>query len=477
MSVKDKSKKSRIIREGNVFSVIFKIAIPLMINNIIITIYNLADGLYLAQLSHEDFAATGFIWPILFLFTAVGLGVSVAGTSILSQLIGAGRKDRLKQYATHIVVLALGLGFIFSILGALTARPILIWMGATGSFLEKSFIYLVVNFIGLFFDLGFFAFQSILNAQGDTKTSTIISGSAAIFNILVDPFLIFTGFSVLGIAFPGLGLGVVGAAIATVSSKILSFIAGYIIVKLKSTEIEFNMRNHKNNLGIYKNLLKLAIPTSISQSGAALGFIVLNRFVQSYGTDTLAAYSMVNRVSDFLSQPAMGIGAALTTIIGQNFGANLIRRTKEVYRKGMLVTLILSTLGALIIYFFNEQLVGIFVTEEASPQMINDATTYMYYTTFIVFFMGMYSVNQGYYQGTGYMNYSLILSVSRLWGVRIPVLYLLKWFTNMNQDGIWLAMVISNAASGLIGHYLYKKRNKQPDMLLKAKSEKERIKD
>lgn len=477
MSTKKESMKSSFIREGNIFSVIFKIALPLMINNIIITIYNLADGLYLAQLSHEDFAATGFIWPILFLFTAVGIGVSIAGTSILSQLIGAGRRERLKQYATHIVLLSLGLGLIFAVLGVLTAKPILMWMGASGSFLEKSLVYLRINYIGLFFDLGFFAYQSILNAQGDTKTSTIISGSAAILNILVDPFLIFTGFNILGIAFPGLGLGVVGAAIATVLSKIVSFAAGVVAVKRKSEEIEFNMRNHKNDSTIYKNLMKMALPTSISQSGTALGFIVLNRFVQSYGTDTLAAYSMVNRVSDFLSQPAMGIGAALTTVIGQNFGANLIKRTREVYRKGMTVTLIFSAVGAFIIYYFNEQLIGIFITEDSSLQMIQDATTYMYYSAVIVFFMGMYSVNQGYYQGTGYMNYSLVLSMSRLWIVRIPVLYLLKWFTNMNQDGIWLAMLISNAASAIIGHILYKARNKKPDILLREKEEKQKIRN
>ena len=131
---------------------ILTIATPLMINNLIRTLYNLTDGLYVAQLSAEDFAATAFIWPLNFLFISLGMGISVGATALIAQYFGAGKYRDAKRYAGNAMVLTYFFGFVLSVLGYFLAPLFVELMGAEGTFLAKSVAYLKINFIGLFFD-------------------------------------------------------------------------------------------------------------------------------------------------------------------------------------------------------------------------------------------------------------------------------------------------------------------------------------
>ncbi|MCI6001525.1 MAG: MATE family efflux transporter [Finegoldia magna] len=448
------NKKSNIefITNGNITDVIFKLSIPLMISNLIKTLYGITDGIYVAQISSEDYAATSFTWPVLYLFIAVGLGVSVAATSLMSQRLGARKLKDCSIYAVHTLILTTVLGVFFSILGVITAPFIVMWMGATGSFEYKSYIFLAINSVGLLFDMIFFGYQSILNSQGRTKSMTIISTISSITNVVLDPFFIFD--NVFGI--PGLNMGLAGAAWATVLSKVLLVVFAIRVVK-KESEIEVSYKNFKLDMGIIKHIFSIAIPASLGSSGEAIGFTVLNGFIQSYGTTTLAAFSMGNRLSDIFNQGTIGIGMALTSITGQNMGAGKKERSKDIFKRANVIITFFSLASAIIILLFKDQLLTIFIKDRSDFELWRQASEYMYFSAIITFFMGYFSAINGFFQGVGKTKLTMYLSLARLWGLRLPLIMLLKSLTNLGSTGIWISMLVSNALTVIVGFIIYKR--------------------
>ena len=448
------NKKSNIefITNGNITDVIFKLSIPLMISNLIKTLYGITDGIYVAQISSEDYAATSFTWPVLYLFIAVGLGVSVAATSLMSQRLGARKLKDCSIYAVHTLILTTVLGVFFSILGVITAPFIVRWMGATGSFEYKSYIFLAINSVGLLFDMIFFGYQSILNSQGRTKSMTIISTISSITNVVLDPFFIFD--NVLGI--PGLNMGLAGAAWATVLSKVLLVVFAIRVVK-KESEIEVSFKNFKLDMGIIKHIFSIAIPASLGSSGEAIGFTVLNGFIQSYGTTTLAAFSMGNRLSDIFNQGAIGIGMALTSITGQNIGAGKKERSKDIFKRANVIITFFSLASAIIILLFKDQLLSIFIKDRGDIELWRQASEYMYFSAIITFFMGYFSAINGFFQGVGKTKLTMYLSLARLWVLRLPLIMMLKSLTNLGSTGIWISILVSNALAVIVGFIIYKR--------------------
>ena len=448
------NKKSNIefITNGNITDVIFKLSIPLMISNLIKTLYGITDGIYVAQISSEDYAATSFTWPVLYLFIAVGLGVSVAATSLMSQRLGARKLKDCSIYAVHTLILTTVLGVFFSILGVITALFIVRWMGATGSFEYKSYIFLAINSVGLLFDMIFFGYQSILNSQGRTKSMTIISTISSITNVVIDPFFIFD--NVLGI--PGLNMGLAGAAWATVLSKVLLVVFAIRVVK-KESEIEVSFKNFRLDMGIIKHIFSIAIPASLGSSGEAIGFTVLNGFIQSYGTTTLAAFSMGNRLSDIFNQGAIGIGMALTSITGQNMGAGKKERSKDIFKRANVIITFFSLASAIIILLFKDQLLSIFIKDRSDIELWRQASEYMYFSAIITFFMGYFSAINGFFQGVGKTKLTMYLSLARLWVLRLPLIMILKSLTNLGSTGIWISMLVSNALTVIVGFIIYKR--------------------
>ncbi len=450
------NQRTNFILSESITKVIFTISVPLMLNNIVMTMYNLVDGLFVAQLSPEDFAATAFIWPLHFLFIAIGMGVGVGGTALLSQFIGAERMDTAYRYASNMLLIVLSLATVFSIFGFLAAPWMLSAMGAKGTLYNKSLIYLQINFLGIFFDFIYFAYQAMLNSQGLTKHITFISIISSIINIVLDPLFIFERVPLIGLS--GLGMGITGAAWATVISKIV-LLSLAIIVVTKDSQVPLRLKREHFDLPIIQRIFRISIPSALGYSGSALGFTVLNGLITTYGTDTLAAYSMVNRVTDILTQPQMAIGAALTSIIGQHMGAGLIERGKQVFNRAIVIVILMSVISSVLVVVFRIPLLSIFIKTGSSDHLWSQAIEYLMFSAFIIFFMGLFSIINGYFQGCGQTQYSMLMTMGRLWFIRLPLIWLFSTFTSLGSTGIWISMLLSNALIVFFGLYIYKTRD------------------
>jgi putative MATE family efflux protein len=440
--------KRDLILKGNLYKVIITLALPIMLNNFIQTLFNLADAYYVGQLGYVEFAATAFVWPVNFLFISIGIGISIAGTSILSQNIGGSKYEEANKISIQLIVLTCIISIVFAVVGYFATPLIVGLMGATGDLAKYGSTYLQITFLDTPFMFFYFSFNAIMNAQGDTVKPTILSGICALLNIILDPIFIFT-----------LNMGVAGAAIATLISKAILAILGVVILARYSCIIRPSIKNFKFDKEIIKQLFKIGLPSTIGQSGASLGFLVLNSFILSYGSITMAAFGMVNRITSLVMQPAMGIGAAMTAIVGQNLGSSQVDRVQEAFKKSMSLSLYMSITGCILLLVFDNEIINFFIKAEDNPEVITQGITYLKYIAYSMPLMGIFSILQGVFQGSGHTKYSMAMEIGRLWIVRIPMILMFKYLTQAGETGIWFSMSFSNLFVCLYGYWLYR-RNK-----------------
>ena len=442
----DMKERKNLILQGSMYKVIITLAAPIMISNLIQTLYSLIDGIWVSKLGSIQFAAISFVWPVMFLFISIGIGLFIAGTSILSQFIGASKYDKASKYSSQLIAIAVVCGISFSLVGYLLSPFIVNVMGAKGDLAHYSEIFLKITFLDMPFTFLFFCFNAIMSSQGNTLTPTILSSISVIINAILDPLLIFT-----------FNMGIAGAPVATLISKALLAGAGLYILHKSTSKIKPSFKNFSFDTNIVKKLFKVAIPSAIGQTGSALGFIILNGFIVSYGTSTLAAFGMVNRITSLIMQPAMGIGASLTAIVGQNLGSGQLERVKEAFAKALKLTISISIIGCIVLIWQDKAIVNFFIRSKDDNQVISEAIVYLIYISFSMPLMGIFSVFQGIFQGSGHTKYSMNMEISRLWFVRLPMILLFKYFTTVGSTGIWISMSSSNLIICLYGYYLYRK--------------------
>ncbi len=444
--------KTEMILKGPMYSVLWMISLPLILNNLIMTIYNMADAYFVGQIGTIEFAAVSFVNPVMFLFQSIGMGVQIAGTSILAQLVGRNRIKEAKNYAFHVILFAGFIGIVLGITGYLSAPYIVNFMGGEGRFGELSTIYLKIIFVGVPPQILFMGFMAIMNAQGNTKSSTVVNSVAAIINIILDPFFIFETIPVLNL--PGLGLGVAGAAIATSLAHLVLMFLGYYVMRRTSKTIPVQFRNIPFEIEKLKRIVKVGLPSAAGHSGAAFGFILINTFIAGYGTSLLAAFSLINRINNMIMMPAMGIGSGLTSIVGQNMGANNPQRVREGFWKAVKISLLITIIGSIGIYLFRFNLVYFF-TPKAEDLMVSQSMEYLIYILPTIPLMGLFSIFQGLFQGAGHTNYSMFMAIGRLWLIRIPLILIFSRFTDLGQRGVWIAMNVSNVLVVVYGYIIY----------------------
>jgi len=432
-----------MILKGNMVRLILTLSAPIMINNSIQTIYNLADTYWVSRIGDTQIAAITLVWPIIFLMISIGIGISIAGTAIISQYIGAGLLEKAEIVAGQVISISFLISAAIGFPSAYFASSIVSAIGGTGELLSEATSYLQVIFIGLPMMFLFFSFTTIKQGQGDTLTPMKYGALSLLLNIILDPIFIFV-----------FGLGVKGAAMATVLSR--GLFAIYAIYKLFINDdidsITINKKLLKPNIIDSKKLLSVAIPSSVGQATEAFGFTILTMFVLSFGESTVAAFGITNRINSLILMPAMGIGTALATIVGQNIGADNIKRSKQAVKTSALLSTVFLGLGGIIILLSADNLIGLFTNND---EVLSQGTYFLKLITLGLPLMGFYRVFIGTFQGSGHTVLSMMLMTARLWVFRIPLVVILKNATYLGEKSIWFAMILSNVLICLISFGMY----------------------
>lgn len=443
-AVNKKDIRREQILKGNLYKVIMTLSLPIMLSNLIQTFYNLADSYFVSRLGEIQLNAIGVVWPIVFAMIGLGAGLSLGAVALISKNIGAGKEQEAKMASAQIISYLFVLGIIMSAVGYLISPWILKLMKVSGETYIYSRQYLNIIFMGVPFMYLFFAFQSIEQSQGNMTLPMIFSGISVVLNIVLDPIFIFV-----------LDMGVQGAALATILTRIalgIGSIAFYFFSR--KTKYKPTLKQLVPNFKVIGEISKTGVPASFGQVTSSIGFMVLNGLVLSYGDDVLTAFIIGNRIVSLVMMPCMGIGSALSTIVGQNIGAQLVNRAREALHKAFHSSLVLSAVGIAVLLIMSKGFIMLFTDSLA---VIEYAREYALIITLAMPLMSIFNLWTGLFIGAGKGTFSMIVMMSRLWVYRIPSILLLKYVFQMDEHAVWYPMIISNVLACLTGYVLYKR--------------------
>lgn len=450
----DSKAKREMILNGNMNKVILMLSLPIMANNFIQTIYNLTDTYFVSKLGTTQLAAMQFVWPMVFLLISLGIGFTMAGTTLISQYIGSGDKASAAKLGAQVISFSILFSTLVGVVGYIFTPQILDLIGATGDLRAYGDSFIRIMFLGTPTMFLMASYSSIKTGMGDTYSPMIIGAMSVATNIILDPIFIFK-----------MDMGIQGAAIATVIARGVFGLYAVSTLFIKNSELYLKVSDLIPDKKHIKKLLDIGLPNSIGQTTTSIGFMVLNIFVLSYGEATITALSIGNRINGLILMPAMGIGNALAAIVGQNLGADNLDRAKKAVRSAAILSTLVLTIGGIPIIVFAEQVVSIFTVD---PSVLSQGTYYLILVTLAIPLMGIYQVFIGTFQGSGHTLFSMILMFGRLWLVRIPMIIVLKTFFDMGANAVWYSMIFSNVIVCIVGYIMYQSGRWEKKVIRKA---------
>ena len=459
---KDERKQHLILKDPNIYKGLLVLAIPLMLNNLIKTLHDVIDMFFVSEIpgfSTEAINSISLTFPVFFTYLSLGIGLSAAGTALISQHVGSKQIDKAKKYASNLFIISIILGIILNVVAFFIAEPIMRLMGTDGFTLENSVKYLKIRAFELPFVFIFFAFTATRQSSGDTVTPVIYGVITVVLNIILSPLLI-TVF----------GFGVSGAAIATLIANVV--IMPFMIHQLFNAKegLTIEKKYLRIDQDISRIIIKYAIPASLGQSITAIGFIIMNTIIVSYGDPTIAAFSVGNRITSVILHPVMAIGGVLAAYLGQNIGNENPKRARLAFRKAMILSFGLMAIGAFGLIWVRSPLLSIFIKDD--PVALKLGMEYMFYLLIGLPLMGIFQTFVGTFSGTGDTKFTFAFTITRLWFMRIPAILIFKYFTDLGSSGIWYAMLISNILIIIPGIYFYRRVDFKPKVEIDRKSKK-----
>ncbi len=432
---------NNLYTSGSIYRGLWVLGWPVMLTNLFQTFYNLIDTFWLGKVGKVAIAAPTVSWPMIWVVIAIAFGFSIAGQTLVSQYTGAGDKRMADYSAAQVTLFITFLGTILGIIGFFITTPLIKWMNIVTAVEEGALLYMRTIFLGVPLIFGSFIISSLLTGWGDTKTPLKILSVGLILNILFDPVLIFG----LG-PFPA--MGVFGAAIATVFSRMVSTIIGFYILFSGKVGLKIRVEDLKPDFTFFKKIVGIAIPGSTGEVGTALGYTVLMKFVAFFGTAVIGGYGIGNRVLSLATMPIFGFSRAVSTIVGQNLGANNHLRAAHVIRAGYIFSALITGIGAIAFILFKVPLVRIFIN---NPEVIETGSRFFFILGFSLPFLGIFMTSFGIFNAAGQTKFTMGISLLRLWGLRIPLIYLFSIRMGMGYESIYWIMTWTTIFTALLG--------------------------
>ncbi len=415
-----------------------------MLGNFLHMLYNLADTYFLGKIGKEALSAPSISMNLIFFMIVFAFGFSNAGTTLISQSKGKNDRGKMDFYLGQMTSLILLIAVLISFLGIIFTDRILMLMHVPPDTFEYTSDYLRIIFSGIPFMFMSFVLRSSLQGIGDSITPLIVQSITVGLNILLDPVLIFG----LG-PFPA--MTVKGAAYATVFARIVASAIAVIILVRGRKGIRLRLHAMKPDRKAMKLLLKIGIPASLGQGLSALGFTVLQGVVNSLGTAVIAAFGVGNRIIGVFNMPAMGISQATAVLVGQQLGARNHPGVWKVVKHSFITVFVFITFGMSITFFKGSSVVRFFVND---PEVIKHGVMLFKIVSPSVIFFALFTVSTGVLQGAGDTKPIMIFNIIRLWGLRVPIVYLLVAFTTLGAVSIWTGMFVSNLIVSIAGFVL-----------------------
>ena len=437
----DKRKGNTDLTEGKVWKVIVRFALPLLVGNLLQQFYNITDSIIVGQfLGKEALAAVSASFFIYYFIISLVIGVGSGTTVVISQLFGAKQYQKVQLAFYSFFIFMLVGGIILSIAGIIFAEPVFRLTNTPEEVIPQAVAYFRIYIGGTFLFVTFNSIISILRGVGESVRPMLFILITTVLNIAFDLLFILV-----------FKWGIEGAARATVVSQGIGMCIALAYVNNTHPLLSIKKQDMLFDWKLFKESLKIGLPTSVQQCAIALGLIALLGIVNSFGTNTLTAYGAAGKIDTIITQAILTLSGALAAFCGQNIGAGRLDRVKKGVQFTMYTNIALGLLTFAAVYLFGNEMMRIF-TKDIDVVAIGKEYLLIIGGFFIVH--GALNVYNGALRGAGDTLFPMITSLVCLWLIRIPLAYYLSSW--LGRNGIWWAIGIS-ITIGLIVTFVYYK--------------------
>ena len=437
----DKRKGNTDLTEGKVWKVIVRFALPLLVGNLLQQFYNITDSIIVGQfLGKEALAAVSASFFIYYFIISFVIGVGSGTTVVISQLFGAKQYQKVQLAFSSFFIFMLVGGIILSIAGIIFAEPVFRLTNTPEEVIPQAVAYFRIYIGGTFLFVTFNSIISILRGVGESVRPMLFILITTVLNIAFDLLFILV-----------FKWGIEGAARATVVSQGIGMCIALAYVNNTHPLLSIKKQDMLFDWKLFKESLKIGLPTSVQQCAIALGLIALLGIVNSFGTNTLTAYGAAGKIDTIITQAILTLSGALAAFCGQNIGAGRLDRVKKGVQFTMYTNVALGLLTFAAVYLFGNEMMRIF-TKDIDVVAIGKEYLLIIGGFFIVH--GALNVYNGALRGAGDTLFPMITSLICLWLIRIPLAYYLSSW--LGRNGIWWAIGIS-ITIGLIVTFVYYK--------------------
>jgi len=431
------------LTSGDLAKPMLRLAWPIVVLQLLQVAYNLADTVWLGAYSTAAVGALSLAFPLIFFLISVGGGFTAAGSILVAQRTGAGDDRGAELVAGQTLAFVGIVAVLLGALGFALVDPMLSLLPADAEtkavVIPMAADYMRVFFLGTPFLFGFFVFTSLMRGYGDTRAPMRVMLASVVLNVVLDPLVIF-GWG------PIPELGITGAAVATVGSRMLATALGLYVLFRTDAGPTITRPDLRLRLEPVREIVRLGVPSALEQSASSLAMITLTAMIATFPPAVVAAYGLGNRLSSLVFLPAMGLGQATNTIVGQNLGAERPDRAGSAVRLAGLAVAAVMVVLSVVAFLVPTQLAGAFVSTgtQQAAETVAYAADYLRVMAVMFVFMGVLQVALGAFRGAGKTRTSLAFSLVALWFVRVPATYYLVFVADWGAMGIWTAVALGD---------------------------------
>lgn len=439
-----------------VVSTLKNMTVPVIYGMILLMTFNLVDTFFVGLLGTQPLAAISFTFPVTFTVISLMIGLGIGTSAVIAKLLGKGDHQLAKSTASISLYLGAVVVIALSFIGYFFIDEIFTLLGASSSSLIFIHQYMDVWYLGSIFLIGPMIGNAILRASGDTKTPSIVMGSAGIINACLDPLLIF-GYG------PIPPLGMQGAAIATLISWAFGFCFVIYILLFKKKLIVLKLPAITGVMYSVKQIAKIGFPAAGANMLTPLAAAVMTAIVARYGESAVAAFGVGSRLESIACLVILAMSMTLPPFISQNFGAGKMDRVEGSYKSSIKFVLKWQILIYIIMVLLAPWIAGAFAKEQQVADII---TLFILVLPLGYGFQGVIILTNSSFNALHKPMVALILSVVRLFICYVPFAYVGSLFFDL--EGLFIGALLGNVVMAGISFHFFSKQFSVEDSSAKA---------
>ena len=433
------------LTKGSVGRRLVSLTLPMLVGMLAMISYGIADTFFVAQLGTLPLAAMTFTFPVNFVAAGIALGLGTGTASVLARLMGTGDRSQVQRITTHALLLGGLSGLLLLVLGLTTIEPVFRALGADDRTMPLIYDYMSIYYLGGIFMVLPMIGNSAIRSTGDAKIPGLIMTISALFNIALDPLLIFGLWG-----FPRLELE--GAAIATVLANMGTSVAAFLVLYFRERLILFRFVTIKGLWDSWAKVLHVGVPAVATNLVTPITAALITALIARYGAESVAGFGVATRIETLGLIVIYSLSAASAPFVGQNFGAGEFARVKRAINLASGFCVGFGLLIALLMGFFGESLATLF---DDNVVVVRTAAIYFSIVPITYTALGVFQVTGTCFNALGKPIPATALTFIKMFVIYLPLAFLLV--EPYAITGVFIASGISNVVVGVIG-YLWLQR-------------------